>query len=377
MKQINIIYLFILLFAFSACEKDEDKMYILSADQVDIPTVTVEGISNIMLNEENINLFPASLNWTRSNFGKDVLVEYILQVADNGQFENALDGLSLGNNVYAKAISGTELHKWAVSYGGIIVDPETEVEEAIEIPLYFRILATPALTSGDVAFPPDTLKSDAFIMNVTPFLGATPEPEKVMYMIGDEFGSWSWESPDLVTMTPVHSHSGHFWCVRYITAGKGFKWNTQLKWEGDFFELDENIGFERPGDGNAYVTESGMYIVYVDTENSKIGIEPAVVSGMGPAFNDDWTPGNYQFEVVDKTMQITALNTVPAGDGAGLRMCATSSFAPSSVQWWQMEFVPMNGVIEYRGAGDDQDRVSINAGQVITLDFNAGTATIK
>jgi hypothetical protein len=40
-----------------------------------------------------------------------------------------------------------------------------------------------------------------------------------------------------------------------------------------------------------------------------------------------------------------------------------------------MEFVLMNGVIEYRGTGPDQDRVPVGAGQMVVLDFNAGTGS--
>ena len=41
-----------------------------------------------------------------------------------------------------------------------------------------------------------------------------------------------------------------------------------------------------------------------------------------------------------------------------------------------MEFVVLNGKIEYRGNGGDQERATVGAGKTVTLDFNAGTGTI-
>jgi hypothetical protein len=42
-----------------------------------------------------------------------------------------------------------------------------------------------------------------------------------------------------------------------------------------------------------------------------------------------------------------------------------------------MEFIILDGKIEYRGTGGDQTRVPVAAGKTVTLDFNAGTGTIE
>ena len=65
--------------------------------------------------------------------------------------------------------------------------------------------------------------------------------------------------------------------------------------------------------------------------------------------------------------------TVPA-DG-NLRMYAESTAATSD--WWTREFNVFEGKIEYRGNGGDQAAVPATAGQVVTLDFNAGTGSIQ
>lgn len=57
--------------------------------------------------------------------------------------------------------------------------------------------------------------------------------------------------------------------------------------------------------------------------------------------------------------------------------CPLSQLDTPKSDWWQMEFMVLDGKIEYRGKGDDQARLEATAGQVVTLDFNAGTGTIE
>ena len=197
-------------------------------------------------------------------------------------------------------------------------------------------------------------------------LGSIPQ---TLYMIGDEFGGWAWDSDGVVTMTPVNGFEGNFWTIRYISAGKGFKWCTTKAWSGDFNSQGEDIGYTISG-GNAVVAESGMYMVYVDMIHGKISVEPAKVYGMGDCFGG-WATATYPFAVENRTMTYTT-----SGSGE-LRMYAASDISPVGGDWWRMEFVILDGEIAYRGTGGDQARVSVSAGKKITLDFNAGTGAIQ
>jgi hypothetical protein len=49
----------------------------------------------------------------------------------------------------------------------------------------------------------------------------------------------------------------------------------------------------------------------------------------------------------------------------------------TGIDWWQMEFNIFDGKIVYRGGEGDQAAVAVKAGQTVTLDFNAGTGSIK
>jgi hypothetical protein len=210
--------------------------------------------------------------------------------------------------------------------------------------------------------------SNTISLSVTPYNVPDSYPTE-MFMIGQDFGGWSWSSDGVAEMIPVHGFEGYFWCVRYITAGNGFKWCSKREWSGDFFSLGEDLGFYT-ADGNAFVEEDGMYMVFMDMVNGRISVEPAKVYGMGDCFGG-WNTATYPFTVEGRTMVAT---TAAAGE---LRIYAASDIAPVGGDWWKMEFVPMDGIIEYRGAGNDQDRIPVGAGKKVVLDFNAGTGAVE
>lgn len=349
--------------AFVACETDIEKMYVNPTGSVTPPVLKSTGFTDIVIDEQNINLVPLVLNWSKSDFGTDVLVEYSLQMATDPSFSKSYT-VTVGNNVYSKALSCKDLSKWVInSFNGLGAN-----DLPVRVGLLMRIVATVALENPTVTNPPDKVYSNSVSLSVTPYNVPDSYPAE-MYMIGADFGGWSWSSDGVAVMTPVHSFEGHFWCVRYITAGNGFKWCSKREWSGDFFSLGEDIGFTT-ADGNAFVAEDGMYMVYMDMVNGKISIEPARVYGMGNCFGG-WDVATYPFALEGKTMVAT---TASAGE---LRIYAASNIAPVGNDWWRMEFVPMDGVIMYRGAGNDQDRIQVAAGKSVVLDFNAGTGIIK
>jgi len=347
---------------FTACDTDIEKMYVKPVNQVTSPVLTSEGFTDIVVDESNIHLVPLVLKWSGSNFGVDVLVEYSLEMATNSSFGDSYT-VTMGNNIFSKALSAADLSKWVINnFNGLDAN-----DLPVRVNLVMRIAATIALENPTVTIPPDKVYSNTISVAVTPYNVPGSYPEE-MYMIGADFGGWDWSSNGVAVMTPVHSFDGHFWCVRYITAGNGFKWCAKREWSGDFFSIGEEIGFTI-ADGNAFVAEDGMYMVYMDMVNGKISIEPAKVWGMGDCFGG-WNTATYPFAVEGKTMTAT---TVGAGE---LRLYASSNIAPVGNDWWKMEFVPINGVIEYRGAGNDQERIPVGSGAKVVLDFNAGTGVV-
>lgn len=363
MKKFKILTLFALIIGFAACENDEERLYINPVEEISSPVLTLTGSSDIEIYESNVGMVPAIINWTKSDFGTDVLVAYTLQMAATPNFTDA-KSVTVGNNIYTKALTAKDLSDWAVNYFGGLNDNG----EGVKVDYYIRIAATVFLENPTVTIPPETLYSNALKLSVLPYF-IPPEFPTEMYMIGEEFGNWGWENDGVVEMIPVHGFEGHFWAIRYINAGKGFKWNSKKAWGGDFFSLGEDIGFTTDG-GNCFVETSGLYMIYMDMENGKISVEEAKVYGMGDCFGG-WDTGKYPFAIDGNLMTLT---TTGSGE---LRMYAASDIAPVGNDWWKMEFVIFDGVIAYRGAGNDQDRVNVDAGKTVTLDFNAETGKIE
>lgn len=362
-RLLNIFILAAFIFSFSACNNDEDKMYAKPINEVNAPVLSSEGFTEIKINETNYELTPLIFNWSKSDFGEDVLVEYTLEIADNNDFSNS-QLFTIGNNQYTRALKNSELSEWTIKYFNGL----DEQENPVKVELFVRISATISLENPSVIIKPGKVYSNVIEMQVTPHFIPSEFPTE-MYMIGKEFGNWDWSSDQIVEMIPVHSNPGHFWCIRYITTENGFKWNSKREWGGDFYSLGEDIGFITD-EGNAFIKSNGLYMVYIDMPNKRISVETAKVYGMGDCFGG-WNTGSYPFSIDDKSMKIT---TVAEGE---LRMYADSDISAIGGDWWKMEFIIFNGKITYRGTGDDQDRVKVKAEQEITLDFNKGTGSIK
>lgn len=191
-----------------------------------------------------------------------------------------------------------------------------------------------------------------------------------MYMIGNDFGSWTWSDAGVVKLNPVNGVGGAFWCINYFTTA-GFKFSPIKDWGKDFTGLTTNTGYSVDG-GNCVVPAEGLYMVYIDFANNKMAIEPASVYGIGDAFGgwDQAVPAN-KFALSTDGRKLTTTVTA-AGN---LRMYAESSI--KTTDWWTREFNIFSGKIEYRGNGGDQAAVPVTAGKVVTLDFKAGTGTIE
>ncbi len=189
------------------------------------------------------------------------------------------------------------------------------------------------------------------------------------YLIGEGIAGWKLPG-DEVAMIPAHSEPGAFWAIRYIEAGKTFKFSEiNTGWGKDFYQLTTNTGYEVVG-SDCKVSETGLYMIEVDFKGSSITLSKAEVYGIGDAFGS-WDEGKYPFTVKGKLLETSA---AASGD---LRMYVKSTLPAATGNWWHREFNIYDGKIEYRAAGGDQAAVTVSTGQMITLDFNAGTGSIE
>ena len=190
------------------------------------------------------------------------------------------------------------------------------------------------------------------------------------YLIGDGIKGWEIQKGDALAMIPAHSEPGCFWAIRHIEAEKGFKFSQiATDWGKDFTGLGTDTGYTVK-ESNCFVAETGLYMIEVDYSKNVVTVSKAVVCGMGDVFGS-WDEGKYPFTVSGQTM------TATAAAANNLRMYAVSTFEAAKGNWWHREFNIYDGKISYRGTGGELAAVPVTAGQTITLDFNAGTGTIK
>ncbi len=192
------------------------------------------------------------------------------------------------------------------------------------------------------------------------------------YLIGEGINGWDLGKGHELAMIPAHSEPGVFWAIRYIEAGKGFKFSEiGTGWGKDFTGRGTDSGYTVK-DGNCFVAENDLYMIEVDYKNSVVTVNPAEVFGMGDAFGG-WNYGDFPFTVDGKLASIAATK-----DG-NLRSCAKSFLpgADNAGNWWHREFIVKDGKIVYRAGGGDPEAVALTAGKKVTYDFNAGTGSIE
>jgi len=298
-----------------------------------------------------------NITWTALDFGGQT------PTTVNYTVEMALKGTSFANAQTLGTTTATSLTVSGDAYLAALkaLDSSIGLDQATDVDM--RVTAT-------VQGLTNTFTSNVATFNLN--IQTPPQFPDELYMTGDEFGSWFSDQSGVVKMIPVNGIAGSFWCIKYFHAGNGFKWAPQPAWSGGDFGADGSLsgGYTISGN-NASVDADGLYMVYIDMSANAITIEPAKVYGIGDCFGS-WDVGAYPFTVSGSTASIT---TTAAGD---VRMYAGTS-APTAItaDWWRMEFIIQNGQIAYRGNGGDQDRVSVNAGQTVTLDFSTDTGTIQ
>lgn len=192
-----------------------------------------------------------------------------------------------------------------------------------------------------------------------------------IYMTGSAYGWTDWQA-----FVPVNGHDGQFWRVIYLSAGEEFKFAPQAGWGGDFgadqLRFEDHAGAGLSGTGNVIVANEGWYLLYLDATEKVL---------------ETYTPDVYLIGNTAGSWNIEAANlfSVPASkDGEfvspafvaedEIRVCVHPK---ESVDWWRMEFIVLDGKIDYRGNGPDQARVKGQAGQRLYLNFTNGTGSVK
>lgn len=299
-----------------------------------------------------------TFKWGKMDFGYPAAIKYTVEVDLAGQDFKWAQPVA--------EVAGTEVEVVAKSLNTAVLAAmkahAVKFEEDTAVDVEFRIKASISEATTPI-YSLNTQES-----KVTPYFVA--EYPEELFMIGQQFGNWDWSSDGVVEFTPVHSLEGTFWAVRYLEAGSGFKFNTIKDWDGSFALLGHKEGVYED-EGNAMVSKSGYYMIFVNFTLDALIVQPAEVYGIGDAFGG-WDSATYPFTVDGNNFTITTKHE------GNLRMYATSPYAEGlGIDWWRMEFMLFDGKIKYRGTAGDLNEVSVLPVQVVTIDFNTGTGTIK
>ncbi len=201
-----------------------------------------------------------------------------------------------------------------------------------------------------------------------------PDVPQELFMIGSSVGGWDWSEVNL-PMYPVHSKDGMFWKIVWVDADiedPGFKFAPQRDWMDDFGwdgndPADEIYGI---GGSNFVVENTGYYMVVVNWESQEVSITAPQVYLIGDTI-DSWdTAAEGALFTVDNENEVVTITRELAA--AELRMYAWFDKGWFT-DWWQSEFIILDGEIEFRGDGDDQERVNLEADGEYTIDLNFRT----
>lgn len=214
-----------------------------------------------------------------------------------------------------------------------------------------------------------------------------------MYIIGNVAGNWSWDGATV--MIPVWGSPGKFWAMQYLgQTGDGdnaeIKFNTNKDWDGKEFGFEQTTinadGTADPGvsdsGGNIGIGNPGWYIVVVTTtiegRDYKYAVDfyPPHVQLQGETAGGNWDTSDvkYRFTVPELSQGADASFVSPPFTNTGE---VRASIKLPGHEWWHTEFMVFDGVFEARGAGDDQERVSGNAGQKLYINFTTNTGKIE
>lgn len=194
-----------------------------------------------------------------------------------------------------------------------------------------------------------------------------------LFMIGDGVGGWTWADINL-PMIPVNSHPNLFWKIVWLNGSGDFKFAPQREWKDDFGKTGTASAgvYGKGGDNIPVPGTAGYYMVVVDLTANKIAIADPKVYLMGNTIGS-WDTGNAAgLFTVDNANSVVKITKTLAADE--LRMYA---WHPWFTDWWQSEFIILGGKIEFRGTGNDQDRVTVTAGShTVNLNFKTGTGAV-
>ena len=362
----NIKYMLILLLAVSFFSCDDDDITKLNNSEY-VPASNIDGFGETLDISKAKKAETIKISYTPASYGVNIIKTHQLQFASTTDFAKPVTlDVDAADNSFTFSVGA--LNELLTESLLLPVDVEATVSARV---------ITHSLNGVD------TLYSSVVSFKTTPYLDILFAPE-TFYLFGDGVGRVAQNNK--LRFKKIHSEPDDSWTIVWMEATGSFKLCSDENYKGVIgkvgdpvngeYTLGTNLGTpEERGEDIPVPGTAGYYTVGIDLATNKLLIEPANVYITGDNVGA-WPTGSvvpenkFQLDAENKKMFLTkSLN------GGELRLHVTH---PYIGDWWHAEFLFFDGKIEYREAGDDQERVSVNAGeQTIELDFINQTGKIK
>ncbi|MBF6597241.1 MAG: SusF/SusE family outer membrane protein [Fermentimonas sp.] len=381
MKKIyNILLLLVTLGMLWSCKEDDQVIL----QQPESFVLNVPKYASGIYDLQNIETI--EFTTSQPEYGFTAVANYSVEISLNQDFSNSV--VLPGSYTSAKFnIQAIDLALVLMGLHGVELEEDYPTSPH---PLYVRL--TSVLNSkndGEVKSNIVTLPQVKGYFALDPVV----MPEE-MYIIGNVAGDWSWDNATV--MIPVWGTPGKFWAMQYLgqTAdgvNAEIKFNYDKAWDGNEFgfegtAINENGGTADVGasdsGGNIGIGNPGWYIVVVTTSIEGRSYEYAVdffppnVHLQGETASGNWgtTDVAYRFAIPELSLGADAeFVSPPFSNTAEVR----ASIQLEGHEWWHTEFIVLDGVFVPRGDGDDQDRVTGNAGMRLHINFTEGKGKIQ
>ncbi|WP_321479638.1 SusF/SusE family outer membrane protein [uncultured Bacteroides sp.] len=364
MKKINILASLLLgLTLFTACDDDrtsnptfqQPTTFVLNTPAYATAVYDLEKSASV------------ELTCSQPDYGFTAPTIYTAQVSLTNDFSTDGAYLTLPST-YTSAkmnVSASEIARAATNLA--LSNGKAEDEFPITTKLYVRLKA--ALTDGKGEIYSNAIALD----NVRVYFALDPVVlPATMNIIGDDLGD-----ANPVEMVPVNGNAGMFWHIVYVPAGGKLKFNIAKTYDGGEFgtsaTLVDNATAGLSGDGDIVVANAGWYLVVVKSTivnrdiNYTVEFNKPTVYLLGETVGTWDLLGDNKFTVpADGTSYFVS---PPFQFTKEVRMCVKLG----DLDWWRSEFIMFDdGVISYRGAGNDQERYVGSAGKKVYLNFMTG-----
>lgn len=349
--------------AFVACKDSHSP--VLNPDAEPPAILSPSSGGNYILEEVHAEEELLTIEWSAPDFGFAAAISYRVEMGSpDGDFDNPEN---IGSSTSTSLTLAVEEMNSNLLTAGLTAGEETSV------PLRVR---------AEISDSMDPLYSDPVELGFTPYaMDVGPEYPEQLFMIGNSVGDWDWGNTNL-EMVPVATKPHLFWKIVWIDADAddaGYKFAPERGWGNDFGYNGESpsdgiVGFG--GDNMPSPEETGYHMVIVNYETEQIAVaEPLVYLIGGTVGGWDTAMPDALFSA-DNTNEVLTITRDLAADE--LRIYAWYE-GDWFTDWWQSEFMIFDGQIEFRGAGDDQDRININSDgeYTIELDFRNDEGSIE